>query len=92
MQIGLSLLFSHFLLFALNLLMELIQSQTSVCSSMALFDWALLVVAYLWNLHSHGVHLSLLVFQLFVDQLLSLALGTVFVKSLGCRHGVSIFH
>lgn len=92
LQIRLSLLLSHFLLLVLNLLMELVQGQTGVCSSMALSDWALLLVSSLWNLDSHGVHLSLLVFELFIYQLLSLALSALFVKSLGCWHGVSVFH
>jgi hypothetical protein len=72
--------------------MEFVQGQTGVCSSMALSDWALLFVTGLWNLDSHGVHLSLLVFELFIYQLLSLALSAMFVKSLGCWHGVPIFH
>lgn len=78
--------------FALDLLVELVQGQAGVGASMALSDWARLLICAPWNLHSHGVHLSLLVLQLFVDQLLSLALSTVFVKSLGCWHAISIFH
>ena len=59
---------------------------------MALSNWARLLPSSLWNLDSHGVHLSLLVFELFIDQLLSLALSSVFVKSLCGWHRISIFH
>ena len=88
-HIRLSLLVSHFLLLVLNLLMELVQGQTGVCSTVAFSDWA---VASLWNLDSHGVHLRLLVFELFIDQFLSLFLSSVFVKSLRSWNLVSVFH